>query len=360
MQQLTYVDAGRVEWREVEPPSIASAAEAIVEPLAVATCDLDQTIVEGRSPFQGPFALGHEMIARVVDVGDAATVARPGDRVAVPFQISCGECANCVRGHSSACERGGMYGIGEAGGNFGGVLSDLVRIPFADAMLIKLPLGIDPAAAASAPDNVSDAWRAIVPPLQRHPEGRVLILAGPGACSIALYAVQIAHAAGAGAIEVLTGNAEIASKAGELGAEVAFVEKWPERHGQFDVVVENANERRGLACALRSLRVGGHCTVTSMHFAADAMVPIFEMYLRDVTVSVGRTNSRQALEPVLDLIASGTIDPDAVTSERATWDEAPDALLEFTTKLVITRNEAAPLEAAAGRSTTKEKTGGSR
>ncbi len=60
-------------------------------------------------------------------------------------------------------------------------LSERVRVPFADAMLIALPAQIDPATAASAPDNIADAWRAIVPPLRAHPGGRVLILAGPGA-----------------------------------------------------------------------------------------------------------------------------------------------------------------------------------
>lgn len=337
MRELTYVAAGRAEWRESEAPGIALPAEAIVEPLAVASCDLDRAIVAGQAPFEGPFALGHEMIAQVVEVGDGVSGSAPGDRVAVPFQVSCGECVHCARGLSAACKRGGMYGIGAAGGDFGGAFSDRVRVPFADAMLVPLPEGIDPRTAASAPDNISDAWRAVVPPLRDQPGGRVLILAGPGANSIALYAVQIARASGAGAVEVLTRSEQVAPKAEALGAEVALVEEWPENHGRFDVVIENANERRGLACALGSLRVGGHCTVTSMHFGGEARIPILDMYMRGVTVSVGRTNSREALEPVLELIAHGAIDPTEVTSELVTWDEAPEALLGYTTKLVVVR-----------------------
>jgi threonine dehydrogenase-like Zn-dependent dehydrogenase len=338
MQQLTYVGPGRVEWDETEAPVIGAPEEAIVEPLAVATCDLDRAIVEGSTPFEGPFAVGHEMVARVIETGDGVSGAQPGDRVVVPYQVSCGECALCRRGLTESCKQGGMYGIGAAGGSFGGALSDRVLVPFADAMLVPLPDGVEPATAASASDNISDAWRSIVPPLRDRPGGRVLILAGPGANSIPLYAVQIAQASGAESVTVLTRNPDTAAKAERLGADVELVDEWPESHGRHDVVLEHANERRGVATALSSLRAGGHCTSSSMHFGGTAEIPIFKMFLTGVSFSTGRARSRQLLEPVLDLIASGAIDPTRVTSETATWDDAPEALLGYTTKLVVTRD----------------------
>jgi alcohol dehydrogenase len=335
MQELTFLEPGRLDWRESDPPRLEAAEQAIVSPLAIATCDLDRAMIEGGSPFEGPFTLGHEMIGEVVEAGDAVRSVAPRDRVAVPFQISCGECEYCRRGLTSNCKLGGMYGIGPAGGDFGGAFAERVRVPFADAMLVPLPKGIDPLVAASAPDNISDAWRAVVPPLEGRPGGKVLILAGPGANSIPLYAVQIARAAGAGAVEVLTRSEQLAPQAERLGAEVALVEEWPDAHGRFDVVVENANERRGLGCALRSTRTGGQCTVTSLHSAGEAQIPIFEMYLRTITLAAGRANSRVTLPPVLELIANGSIDPALVTSETASWDQAPEALLSYTTKLVV-------------------------
>ena len=337
MQQLTYVEAGRVEWEDAEEPVLSAPEQAIVEPLAVASCDLDRAIVEGATPFQGPFALGHEMVARVVETGGGVDSAQAGDRVVVPFQVSCGECPRCLRGLTESCKHGGMYGIGPAGGDFGGALSDRVRVPFADAMLVPLPNGVDPATAASAPDNIADAWRSIVPPLRARPGGRVLILAGPGANSIPLYGVQIAQASGAETVTVLTNNADTAAKAEHLGADVELVAEWPESHGRHDVVLEHANQRAGLATALRSLRAGGHCTSSSMHFGGDAEIPILQMFMTTATLSTGRAPSRTLLEPVLELIASGAIDPTQVTSETATWDDAPQALLGYTTKLVVTR-----------------------
>jgi threonine dehydrogenase-like Zn-dependent dehydrogenase len=338
MQQLTYIEGGRVEWDDVEAPAIGSPGQAIVEPLAVATCDLDRAVVEGLTPFEGPFAMGHEMIGRVVEAGDDVGVARPGDRVVVPYQVSCGECARCQRGLTESCKQGGMYGIGAAGGSFGGALSDRVLVPFADAMLVPLPEGVDPATAASAPDNIADAWRSIVPPLRDRPNGRVLILAGPGANSIPLYGVQIARASGAESVAVLTKNADTAAKAERLGAKVELVGEWPESFGRHDVVLEHANEREGLATALSSLRPGGHCTSSSMHFGGVAEIPVFQMFLTGVTFTTGRAPSRPLLEPVLELIASGAIDPSQVTSETASWGDAPEALLGYTTKLVVTRD----------------------
>ncbi len=90
MRALTFAGPDALEWREAGDPRIHGDGEAIVRPLAVATCDLDDVIVRGRSPFPPPFVLGHEGVGEVVDVGDAVTGFRPGDRVLIPFQISCG------------------------------------------------------------------------------------------------------------------------------------------------------------------------------------------------------------------------------------------------------------------------------
>src|ERR1700748_1857499 len=103
MRQLTYTGPDSLEWREAPAPALESDAAALVRPLAVATCDLDAMIVQGISPFQPPFPIGHECVAEVVEVGDAVEGLAPGTRVSVPFQTSCGECANCRRGRSSNC-----------------------------------------------------------------------------------------------------------------------------------------------------------------------------------------------------------------------------------------------------------------
>jgi alcohol dehydrogenase len=103
MQELTFITAGEVEWREVAAPTLQRPGEVIVRPIAVATCDLDAAIIRGWIPLPGPFPLGHEFVAEVTDVGDGVAGIEPGQRFVVPFQISCGSCGHCHAGLTANC-----------------------------------------------------------------------------------------------------------------------------------------------------------------------------------------------------------------------------------------------------------------
>ena len=158
MRQLTFVEAGKLEWQDAPDLRLEGDGEALVRMVSVATCDLDKMIVRGLVPTDGPFPVGHEGVAEVLEVGDAVKGFRPGDLVSVPFQVACGECVTCRRGHTGNCERVdrmSMYGL-PIGTNWGGFLSDAVRVPFADAMLLAVPDDVDPAAIASLSDNIPD------------------------------------------------------------------------------------------------------------------------------------------------------------------------------------------------------------
>src|SRR4051794_31242560 len=136
MQQLTFLEARSLEWRDVPEPSLEGDGQALVRPLAVATCDLDAYVIHGRAPYKGPFGLGHEGIAEIVDVGDAVDGLEAGQRVSVAFQIFCGECGPCRAGRTASCEATppmAMYGL-SIGGDWGGFLSETVRVPYANAM----------------------------------------------------------------------------------------------------------------------------------------------------------------------------------------------------------------------------------
>ncbi|MDQ3936743.1 MAG: alcohol dehydrogenase catalytic domain-containing protein, partial [Actinomycetota bacterium] len=157
MRELHITGPRSVEWREAPDPGLEGDGEALVRPVAVAMCDLDGGFLTGMVPIAEPFPLGHECVAEVVEVGDAVTGAAPGDLVVVPFQISCGECWDCRVGHTGSCtavQRGSAYGMKPLGGDWGGALSDRLRVPFADAMLVPVPDGLDPVALASVADNV--------------------------------------------------------------------------------------------------------------------------------------------------------------------------------------------------------------
>ena len=186
-------------------------------------------MVRGVMPLELPFAFGHECVAEVAEVGDAVSSVKPGDLVSVPFQISCGECARCRAGHTGNCDavpRLSTYGMPFGEQRFGGFLSDAAKVPFADAMLVPVPEGIEPAAVASLSDNIPDAWRTVAPPLAEKPGAPVLICMGAG--SIALYATALARALGAERVDVVGGRDADRELAEQLGANLLEAE-FPEQ-----------------------------------------------------------------------------------------------------------------------------------
>ena len=336
MRQLNFVEKGKLEWVEAPEPRLEGDGEALVRPLALATCDLDRMIIRGHVPVQGPFAFGHECVAEVVEAGDAVTVAAPGDLVSVPFQISCGECARCARGRTGNCEavpRLSMFGL-PLGADYGGFLSDLVRVPFADPMLVPVPAGVDPAAVASLSDNIPDGWRTVGPPLAAEPGSAVLICGGAG--SIPLYAAAIAVALGAERVDFAGGRPDERELAARFGANL-LDEEFPERAGSYPITVDASGAHDGLACALRSTEPDGTCTSIGIYYEPSTPVPLLEMYTKGITFQTGRVHARPAMEPILALVGEGSFDPAPVTADTVAWDDAAEALSELSAKTVVTR-----------------------
>jgi alcohol dehydrogenase len=329
MQTLTYVGPRRLEWREAPEPRLTSDRAALVRPTAVATCDLDALIVAGLVPFQPPFPLGHECVAEVVELGDAVALFEPGQLVSVPFQISCGECEPCRRGRTGNCASVpfmSTYGFGPTVERWGGFLSDLVCVPYADHMLVRLPDGLEPAAAASASDNISDAWRAVGPALADDPGAAVLVVGGAGAGSIGLFAAGLAFALGAESVLYIDADEARRSVATAVGAQT--LAEAPERVGPFPITVDASADPQGLRLALNATAPDGICTSTAIYFGEPPSLPLLRMYTQGVTFKTGRVHARPAIPHVLELAATGALRPEAVTTRRVPFQQAHEALLE--------------------------------
>lgn len=339
MRRLLMTSPGDLQWQDVPEPDLQGEGEALVRPLVVATCDLDGPLVAGETPLPGPIALGHEGIAEVLAVGRAVTTVRPGDHVVVPFQISCGECGRCRRGLTGSCEavnEPAMFGFGALGGDWGGFLADVVRVPYADAMLVPAPTDVDPLAIASASDNLPDAWRTVAPHLQERPGSDVLVLGG-GARSVGLYATAMAVALGAGRVTYLDRDPRRLAIASDLGAEAIDADPPYRAERRYPIVLDAGASRASLASACRSTEPGGHCTHVGILYEPETPVPLLEMYTTGVNLHAGRAMARPAIPAVLDLVGSGRLDPTPVTDRVVPWDEAHAALLEPHTKLVFAR-----------------------
>jgi threonine dehydrogenase-like Zn-dependent dehydrogenase len=227
------------------------------------------------------------------------------------------------------------------GGPWGGALADVLRVPFADAMLVPLGDGLDPVAVASVADNVPDGYRAVAAPLAQAPGAEVLVVGG-WARSIGLYAAASAKALGAERVVYADADPGRLERAAALGAEPVPVPagedgapSWPAKFGRFPVTVDASGYHGGLHAALRSATPDGTCTSVAIYFEPATPLPLLEMYTRGCTLHTGRCHARALIPEVLALIAAGRLDPALVTSAVVGFDDAEAALAEPPTKLVL-------------------------
>jgi threonine dehydrogenase-like Zn-dependent dehydrogenase len=376
MQQLMYVGRRRLVWREGPEPQLLADDDALVRPFVATRCDGDAMFLvhdharllrlgarlgivdrafasPDTDPFAPPFAYGHEGVAEVLKCGPGVKDFRRGDVVIVPWAVSCGSCVSCVAGRTSTCAAQGRcpaaFGFGAAFGDNGGMLSDCIRVPRADFMLVRVPAGVDPIRLASAGDNITDGYRAVAEPLRKRPGSPVLVVGG-AAASIGLYAAGIAVALGGNPVDYLDTSPECLRIAERLGANPILVTRgarWlrngePAHRGGYGVSVDARSTTASLQYALRALAPGGICSAVGFYLCRGTPLPLWEMYMKGVTLEIGLSHARSSLPATLDLVAAGRFDPGLVTSLVAGWDDAPRVFAERGTKPVVHRPRALP------------------
>jgi alcohol dehydrogenase len=339
MRALSVSPGARFAWHQVAAPPLPQPGGALVHPIAAATCDIDRALGLGAAPFPLPLHFGHECVAEVVEVGDGVSAIHPGQRVIVPFQISCGECGPCREGRTGNCAAVppiSMYGFGLGGGHWGGAISDLLAVPFAEAMLVPVPDGVEPADVASASDNLADAYYRVAPYLTgAGPSGEELLIVGSLSTrtdfsgSVPLYMGQIARALGARRVRFADARPFLRAQAERVGIE-ALAPRQLDRSDLSPLTIDTSGSPPGLDLAIKMTAEDGLCnSVGSLH--TRAKIPTGLMFGRNVTVHVGRSHAHGQIAPVLDLVAAGKIRPAEVTTTVASFDDAPRALREHVT-----------------------------
>jgi threonine dehydrogenase-like Zn-dependent dehydrogenase len=342
MQQLMFEAAGDYSWRDAVEPQITSPEQALVRPVAVACCDLDVAVAEERLPMPPGHAVGHEGVAEIVAIGDGVRDVEVGDRVVVPFQISCGTCTACLRGVTGSCASlplMAMYGMRPlAGLDGGGFMADLVLVPFADAMLVPVPDTVDPVAIASLSDNIPDGWRAVGPywaelAALRPADRRVLVA---GRLSIGLYAAAFASAYGMH-VDYVDTDAQRLAMAEKLGACVHDRTKPDNSWDPYPITVHTTADPAVLAATMRATWPDGVCTDTGIYYQGAVEMPLLSMYTRGLRFVTGRVNARAVIPEILELITA-RCDLTVAVDRVVDWDDAPQAWPAMTGKTVFTRS----------------------
>jgi threonine dehydrogenase-like Zn-dependent dehydrogenase len=333
MRSLWFVRMGQLEWRDVPAPRLAGDLEALVEPIAASTCDIDRLVVSRPSPFSEPYPIGHNAVARVIEVGDRVSSVKPGDVVAVAWHITCGECDRCKRGLLSHCRRRPdrtSYGL-PGTENWGGLFDDIVRVPFADQMLHRLPGTIDPVEFVALSDNLTVGYSTVARHIKAGRD-RVLVL---GWGINGLYSAAFAQALGAREVTYVDDNAANIEAARQLGVAISAgpVERGM---GPFDLIVDADNDPSWLRRGLLALEPEG--VIECVGHIADVTVPGWAWYGLGATLHCGVCPTGPDVGATIELVERGAVIPSNFCSERVAWDEdLPAAFATHRRQLVAVR-----------------------
>jgi threonine dehydrogenase-like Zn-dependent dehydrogenase len=378
MKALTWHGKGDIRCESVPDPRIEHPRDAVIRVTACAICGSDLHLYDGVMPsMQRGDVLGHETMGEVVEVGSGNTKLKVGDRVVVPFTISCGECFFCKRGFYSGCERSnpnhamvekvwghspaGLFGYSHLLGGFAGGQAEYLRVPYADVGPIKVPEGLSDEQVLFLSDIFPTGYMAAE--FCNIQEGDTIAIWGCG--PVGQFAIKSAFLLGAGrviAIDTVPERLAMARAAGahtlnfkeqdiydsiqELtsgrGADACIdaVGTEPETTASFDSVLDRikvatfmgTDRPHVLRQAINCCRNFGTVSIVGVYGGFVDKMPMGSAINRGLTFRMAQTPVQHYLPLLLERIQKGEIDPSFVITHRATLEQGPELYKTFRDK----------------------------
>lgn len=371
MKALTWHGQGDVRVDTHPDPVLQDPRDAIVRITSTAICGSDLHLYDGFVPMmkEGDI-IGHEPMGIVEEVGTSVTHLKKGDRVVVPFTISCGSCWFCEKTMFSLCDESnpkpenarkqmghspaGVYGYSHLLGGIPGGQAELLRVPYADVGPIKVPDALTDEQALFLSDIFPTGYMA-AENAEIEPGDTVAVW---GCGPVGQFAIQSAWMMGAGrviAIDQVAERLAMAQKHGRAETidfsddDVDVYETLMEMTGGrgpdrcIDAVGAEshaANDAKALVDkakaavhmqsdhpyvlqqAIKSCRKGGTISVPGV-YAAAVTIPFGAAMNKGLTFKMGQTHVQRYLEPLMQKIIDGDIDPSFVITHTASLDDAP-------------------------------------
>ncbi len=328
MRAVTFQAAGEVRVDEVPDPELTAPDEAIVRVEASGVCGSDLHIYHGRVAIEEGFILGHEYVGTVTAVGDAVTKLSEGDRVLGCYGTACGECYFCRRTDFHKCDHGRVFGHGKTLGSLQGAQAELLLVPNADLTLRQVPDGMSDDVALFAGDVMGTGYHAVVECGVSKDDVVAVLGMGP----VGLCAVQAALAAGAAGVVAVDTVAERLELARSLGAEPvhltegdprATVKALTEGRGS-DATIDAVGHPEALELACRLTRKAGTVSATGV-YAERIDVHMGIVWIKALTLKTGHANVIKHVDPVLEKLAAGELDPAPLVTHHMKLDDAAEA-----------------------------------
>lgn len=379
MKALCWHGTGDVRVDTVPDPVIENPRDAIVKITASGICGSDLHLFNGFMPtMEAGDILGHEPMGEVVELGAGVQNLKRGDRVVVPFTISCGTCFFCQKDLYSLCDTSnpnaeiarkamghspaGLFGFSHMLGGFPGGQAEYLRVPFADVGPLKIE--------SDLPDEKVLFLSDIFPTGYMAAEncgiekGDTVAVWGCG--PVAQFAIQSAWMLGAErviAIDCIPERLQMAARQGKAET-INFEEhdiyeslqemtkgRGPDRcidavgcesHGTSAVgeAVEkvkstvrlNSDRTHSVSQAIMCCRKGGTVSVPGAYAGSSDSIPLGAFMNKGLTMRTGQTHMQHYMKPLLKKIEAGDIDPSGIITHRIKLEDAPEAYKKFRDK----------------------------
>jgi len=376
MKAITWHGKHDVRYETVDDPEILNPRDAVIRVTSTAICGSDLHLYDGYIPSLKPGdVLGHEFMGEVVEAGSASTL-RPGQRVVVPFTISCGRCYHCSKQQYSGCENGnpadkqdmgrelygqpmaGLFGYSHLTGGYSGGQAEYVRVPFSDFGPLVIPDdSIDDDKVLFLTDILPTGWMAAenagIEP------GDTVAVWGCG--PVGLFAVQSAFLMGAErviAIDHFHHRLELARRfgaetidfeqtkvyealqdmTGGIGPDASIDCVGLEAHGAFaDNIWDQIKVSTLLGIdrghvirqVILATRKGGRISMPGVYGGVLDKFPLGALMQKGLTLRTGQTHVQRYLRPLYTAIAEGKIDSTFLISHRLPLDQGPEGYRKF-------------------------------
>ena len=370
MKANCWMGVRKVEVRDVPDPKILNEHDAIVRITSTAICGSDLHLYNGLVPtMQKGDVLGHEFMGEVVEIGNRVERLAVGDRVVVPFPISCGVCAQCQMGNYSTCENSnpnawleekmfghavaGIYGYSHLMGGFAGGQAEYARVPFADVGPMKVPEGMTDEQVLFLSDILPTGYYGAE--IAGIEPGDTVAVRGAG--PVGQFAIHSARLFGAeriiaidrfpyrlqmareraGATETVNYEDEeslletLKELTGGRGPDRCIDAVGMEAHADsveyaYDLAkqtVKLENDRPiALREAIQACRSGGTVSVIGAYSGFIDKFPMGTVMNRALTIRSGQAPVQRLMQPLLERIQRGEIDSSFVISHRMTLADA--------------------------------------
>ena len=383
MRALTWQGRRTVEVRDVPDPVVQEPTDALIEVTSTAICGSDLHLYEVLGPFLRPGdILGHETMGVVREVGSQVEHISVGDRVVIPFNISCGHCWMCTRGLQAQCETtqvraqdkgAALFGYTELYGSVPGGQAELLRVPQAQYGPIAVPAGPPDERFLYLSDILPTAWQAVEYAEVR--DGDTLAVFGLG--PVGQLATRVARQRGVRVIGVdlvperletarahgvetvdlrEVGDdptAAILERTDGRGADAAVDAVGMEAHGSpvfgtairgvgylpdavAKPLIKNVGVDRlaALHGCLAAVRRGGTVSLSGVYGGMVDPMPLMMMFDKGLTLRMGQCNVKRWIDDIMPLVtqADDPLGLEGLATHRLPLEEAPRGYELFQTK----------------------------